>query len=181
MGATDFFVKSQGENIREAYTNAVQDAIDEYGNDIYNGTISTTHDFRDVTNLFEKSGKSVVFFIEEQQEKMQKRDCFAICTKKPVSNENKIKTQVQHVVEKGTKKWLTKYVVYEFSVPLGYYNLKADAVNAARKHTEKTKNRTIVRLQKHLEKGSNEVAIVKYKESSKESLGTWIFFGFAAC
>lgn len=47
-GATTFFIGSHGKNMQDAYNNAVQDAIIMYGNDPYNGTISTTEGFIEV-------------------------------------------------------------------------------------------------------------------------------------
>lgn len=42
MGATDFTTYHAGENLAKAYNDAVREATSEYGNDPYNGTISTT-------------------------------------------------------------------------------------------------------------------------------------------
>lgn len=42
MGATEFYTIGRGANFGDAYNEAVRDAIREYGNDPYNGTISTT-------------------------------------------------------------------------------------------------------------------------------------------
>lgn len=42
MGATTFITGGYGETVAEAYASAKADAIEEQGNDPYNGTISTT-------------------------------------------------------------------------------------------------------------------------------------------
>jgi len=42
MGATEFYVHRAGSDLDDAYAGAVREARDEYGNDGYNGTISTT-------------------------------------------------------------------------------------------------------------------------------------------
>lgn len=49
MGATDFFTTAAGESVSEAYNRAVREALQEYGNDPYNGTISTTEGYRKVS------------------------------------------------------------------------------------------------------------------------------------
>lgn len=180
MGACRFITKGYGKNVKDAYSNLVEDSVEEYGNDPYNGTISTTIGFRDVTDVFQKSKKDVNAFVNSEIEKIPKRECLAVCIKKPVENTNKIKTQVDHVVEKGTRKWLTKYVVYNYDKIMSMHDMKADAVKKAREYTEKTKISTTIKLEKHLEKSSSVVAKITYKKSDKEANGTWIFFGVAA-
>lgn len=49
-GSEKFGVLVRGRNMVDAYKKAVADAIYEYGHDLYNGTISTTYDFVDVTS-----------------------------------------------------------------------------------------------------------------------------------
>lgn len=51
MGAHNFHITSRGESPEEAYEKAVDDAYYEYGHDPYNGTISTTFDFKMVPRL----------------------------------------------------------------------------------------------------------------------------------
>lgn len=45
MGAHNFHTIEYGNNPEEAYRNAVDKAVYDYGHDPYNGTISTTWDF----------------------------------------------------------------------------------------------------------------------------------------
>lgn len=42
MGATEFYTHRTGADLCDAYAEAVREAVTEYGNDGYNGTISTT-------------------------------------------------------------------------------------------------------------------------------------------
>jgi len=67
MGATDFYVTVIGDfkTIEEAYRQAVVEAIEQYGADPYNGTISTTSGVKDLTSLAPKSAKGIQKFIEE--------------------------------------------------------------------------------------------------------------------
>lgn len=46
MGAHDFQTTVRGKTAAEAYANAVEEAITMYGQDPYNGTISTTSGFK---------------------------------------------------------------------------------------------------------------------------------------
>ena len=184
MGACQFKVRYGGKHADEAYKNACDDAEQEYGSqDGYNGTISTTHGFRDETEAYGKSKfNDVSAYIRDRFDShaMNKRDCSAICVVKPVGNKNKTKSQVEHIVTPGTKKWVLKYVVYTHDNQLGSYNTKGDAVKAARAHTEKTQRSTSIVMEKKLEKGNSQVAKITYKQSTTEKDGHYVFFGYAS-
>lgn len=183
MGGQSFVIRQKGTSCKNAYNLAVENAIEEYGNDVYNGTISTTSgNFRDVTLELRKSGKEKMQFIKEMIENMNKRDCYSIEEISPVSNNNKIKSIVEHTVVKGTSKWELKYNVYTGweDRQLKSFKTKGDAVKFARGHTEKTRNTTFVRMEKVLVNQNANTACIKYKESSQEKEGTYILFGIAA-
>lgn len=184
MGACQFKVRSTGKTIEEAYKNACDDAEQEYGTqDGYNGTISTTHSFKDETEAYNKSKfNDVSVYIRDRfdSHSMNKRDCSAICVLKPVGNKNKTKSQVEHIVTPGTKKWVLKYVVQRGDHVIGAWNTKGDAVKDARKYTEKHQVSTTITMKKYLEKGDNTVAKITYKKATNERNGEWIFFGYAA-
>ncbi len=180
MGACQFENSGRGKSAKEVFTKLQDAAEREYGDDSYNGTISTVSGFKDLTNEWKSSKKDLTRFIRERLDDANKYDCFAICTHQPVVNNNKIKSQVEHIVTPGTKKWILKYVVYDYDNQLGSYDTKGDAVKAARAHTEKTFKRTTISMEKKLEKGSSQVATITYKKSSEEKDGQWLFFGYAA-
>lgn len=183
MGATDFFTTASGKNIREAYSKAVQNAIDEDGNDPYNGTISTTCSVKDVTAEYHKSKMELEEFMNEYLNKKGiKRDCYAICLNPPVENTNKTKTVVKNKTHKGARKWETVYDVTDYRGQIYATRLlKEEAVTDARKMTEKTGDKTYIRLRKRLVGSDYCVAEIEYKKSDKERLGRWKFFGYAAC
>ena len=185
MGACQFKVRSSGKTADEAYRNACEEAELEYGSqDGYNGTISTTHGFRDETELYNKSKfNDVSVYIRDRfnSHTMNKRDCSAICVVKPVGNKNKTKSQVEHIVTPGTKKWVLRYVIHtDRGQKIGDYITKGHAVNNARKYTEKTQISTCIIMEKQLEQGTNKVARITYKKAPNERDGEWIFFGYAA-
>ena len=183
MGASSFQTSSYGVSMSDAYRNAVEDATYEYGNDRYNGTISTTHGCRDMTSEFKRSGKSLSEFIRDNIDKCQKwGDAWGICVEQPKTNKNKIKSQVEHIVSKGTKKWVLLYMVecYNTDRILGKFKTKGDAVKSARKYTEETQNTTKIYMSKELESGTKDVAKVIYKKSNDEKKGKYVFFGWAA-
>lgn len=180
MGACSFENYGGGRSAKDVFTRLQDAATREYGDDCYNGTISTVRGFRDLTEEWKRSGKDLDSFISNRLDDANKYDCFCICTNPPVANNNKIKTQVEHIITPGTKKWVLKYVVYDFDRQIGSYNTKGDAVKAARAHTEKTLKRTTISMEKKLEKGSSEVARITYKSSTTEKDGHYVFFGYAA-
>ena len=185
MGACQFEVRSTGKTVEEAYRKACEIAEDECGHqDGYNGTISTTHSFRDETEAYNKSkfdNTSAYIYGRFDSHSMNKRDCSAICVLKPIGNKNKTKSQVEHIVTPGTKKWILKYCVYENSTLLISSHLtKGDAVKSARAYTEKRQVPTFIAMEKVLEKGGSMVAKITYKKAPTERDGEWIFFGYAA-
>lgn len=183
MGACTFRNTGYGQTMREAYSNLCEDALEEYGHqEGYNGTISTTSGFRDVTSDFKRSGKSLQNFIDDNIDRAEKwGSCLAICIEEPKGNTNKVKSQVKNIVTHGTKKWVLKYVVTDSSGrTIASKTTKGDAVKVAREHTEKTQARTYIDMVKVLEKGSTKVAEIEYKKSTTEKQGKFIFFGWAA-
>ena len=184
MGACQFKVRSTDKTVEEAYRRACEIAEDECGHqDGYNGTISTTHSFRDETETYKKSKfDDVSAYIHSRFDShaMNKRDCSAICVKQPVGNKNKTKSQVEHIVTPGTKKWVLKYVVQRGDHVIGSWNTKGDAIKDARKYTENNQIPTSIVMKKYLEKGDNTVAKITYKKAPNERDGEWIFFGYAA-
>lgn len=182
MGAESFYTKSWGKNMSEAYSNAVSEAIHEYGNDVYNGTISTTNSFRDVTAEFKRSGLSLKEFINVQHEKLNKRDCVGVCVNQPKVNTNKVKTKVINHVYKGARKWETIYTATTKwgNKFIGESQFKDEAVKKARAYTEKTQEETVVSLSKRLVKSDSKVATIEYKKAKEECNGEYVFIGWGA-
>jgi len=183
MGACSFTTSAYGKSMSDAYNNAVSDAVSEYGSDTYNGTISTTRGCRDVTSDFKRSGKDIRKFIEDNIEKCHKwGDAWGVCIEEPITNKSKIKSKVEHIVSKGTKKWVLKYVAEDTynDKLIGSFKTKTEAVKKAREYTEKTQYRTSIYMRKELESGTSQVARIEYKRATNEKKGKYIFFGFAA-
>ena len=182
MGADAFITRQKGMNASEAYTHAVQEAESEHGRDAYNGTISTTHSFTDVTKKFRESKKDRREFIDEMLYNAGKRDCFVIEELAPIVNTNKIRSVVEHNVVKGTSKWELRYVVYNsVADEIRSLKTKTEAIAFARKHVEATKSNTTIVMTKILVNQNPVVAKVKYKSATQEREGTYVFFGMAAC
>lgn len=181
MGASWFEIRAVGTSLDDAYNTARDMAIEESGHDSYNGTISTTIQCADLTSNFKRSGKTLAEYIDMQMDKMHKRDCAAICIQEPVGNKNKTKSQVEHIVTPGTKKWVLQYAILNIANDvLSAHLTKTDAVRLARYHTEKTQEPTKIIMRKVLEDVSPILARITYKKSSTEKPGVWRIFGWAA-
>lgn len=184
MGSQVFKNYSRGRDVREAYNNAVQDAEEQYGHqEGYSGEINSSAGFRDVTKKWKASKLSIEAYMEKELDRLTKHQgAQAICIEEPRGNTNKVKTQVEHVVTPGTKKWVLKYVALsDYAGTLGSFRTKAEAVSCARKYTEKSGSPSYVKFRKELEKGSDLAAKITYKRASDERMGKWFFFGWAAC
>ena len=181
MGTVKFQHTARGSNPQEVYNNLVQSAEHEYGHqEGYSGAINSTHSYKDVTRDFKSNSKKLQDYINIRFNDMDSRSCECICIEEPKENPNKVKSQVEHIVEKGTKKWLLKYRVsagWNGDESIGTKDSKGDAIKIARAHTEKHKQSTQIEMIKVLEKGSTVVAKIKYKQSTNEKPGKWIFFG----
>jgi hypothetical protein len=184
MGSQAFETRSRGKSAKEAYQNAVDNAESEYGHQQgYSGAINATPGFRDVTKEYKASRKDLNKYISERIEQLTKfQGAECICVKDPITNTNKIKTQVEHIVEKGTKKWVLKYVAKSDRVgTIKTCNTKGDAVKAARAYTEESGNSSHVEMQKILENGNTITAKITYKKATNEREGEYIFYGWASC
>jgi hypothetical protein len=121
-------------------------------------------------------------FINKKLEEANKRDCFVITELEPMVNTNKIRSTVENTVIKGTSKWELQYNVYTGwdDRQVASCKTKAEAIKKARAHTEATKDVTFVRMEKILINQDPNVAVVRYKNSSTEREGSYVFFGLAA-
>jgi hypothetical protein len=182
MGATDFSIQRRGTSLVEAYQQAVEDAVSENGTDSYNGTISTTHGVIDKTNEFKASKLNINQFIEQNIDKCHKwGSAWGVCIEEPIQNKNKVKSKVNNIVEKGTKKWVLKFEVTRHGDTIKTCNTKGEAVTWGRTYVEKNKGKVSISMIKVLEKSNPKVAEIEYKPDNKEKQGSYVFFGMAAC
>ena len=184
MGSQVFENYSRGKDVREAYNRAVQRAEEEYGHqEGYSGHINSSAGFRDVTKEWKASKKSMDKFVQDELERLTKHQgAQAICIEEPKANTNKVKTQVEHVVTHGTKKWILLYVVYCSGDRITGAPTKTEALKLAREYSEKNQCTTVIKMERTLEKRDQAiVAKVSYKRSSTEKEGKWLFFGWASC
>ena len=184
MGSSWFRNESRGRSVQAAYDRAVERAEEEYGHqEGYSGEINSSAGYRDITKEWKASKKDLEAFIAKQHDDLTKFDgARAICIEEPVANKNVTKSQVEHIVTPGTKKWVLTYIVYHGESRIASAVTKGDAVKRAREYSEKHQCTTIIKMERRLEKDSHAlVAKIKYKPSSTEKDGRWVFFGWASC
>jgi DNA-binding FrmR family transcriptional regulator len=183
MGASWFQTQSKGKNVQNAYDRAVDRANDEYGHqEGYSGEINSSSGCRDVTKEWKASGKSIDQYMNDAMDKLTKHQgAQAICLQEPVENKNKTKSQVEHIVTPGTKKWVLTYIVYCGESRIASAVTKGDAVKRARDYSERHQCTTVIKMERCLNNASHAlVAKVKYKPSTTEREGRWVFFGWAS-
>lgn len=179
MGGMTFVTNGTGKTLNEAYKKAVEEAREEHGHEEgYSGAINSTDSLYDLTKKYKESKMPLPGFIDRYIN-ADTGTCFAVCTQEYKPSKRKTLTKVEHVVNKGTMKWLLKYVVGTFDGDLESFDTKGKAVEFARKYSEKHNCRTTIHMTKVLEKGSTLVAKVDYLYPKDEKMGKWVFFGVA--
>jgi hypothetical protein len=112
-----------------------------------------------------------------------KREVMGYCVRQPKVNENKIKTKVDNIPQKGTRKWTTEYHgVEKYSRDiLVSARTQAECIKKARAYVEKNPDTTIViEIAKTLAEGNRKCAEVTYKKAAGEKDGLYVFAGWAA-
>jgi len=100
MGAIHKEDTITGRTLGEAFK-ALQDSDrEELGNDYYNGS------WHNAQGIVEVSRHKF-----ENEEPSKHEPAWALCIKKPIGNNMKTKTTVTNYPAKGTRKWVTKYMV----------------------------------------------------------------------
>jgi hypothetical protein len=167
MGGEYREITVSGRDFSSAWANEQAIEKEEKGSDYYNGSIVHVDSLTSVSDS--EYHKYLV------GKKYVDKCCGVVKTvRKPTPNTNKIKTEVERFANKGTRKWETKYVVYEdweLSQKKSF-RLQADAITHARKLSEKTGRVYNVEIEKHLD-GPTRVAQIKYKKSSTQRDGEW--------
>lgn len=177
MGTRTSSLKVKGTSMEDAFGLAKKEAQLEYGNDYYNGRINNCSLIGNRTTAY-RSAKDKQEFIYSTQDKLCKKEAIGVCLKEPKSNPNKVKSVVKNSPQKGTRQWVTVYEVFVgWVVPekVAEDFSQTGAIKKARAYTEKHKKKTYVEISKRLKQGVTTVAEVSYKESSKESMGEYLF------
>jgi hypothetical protein len=184
MGSNLISTTVRARNIQEAWGYVYEQAIEYSGNqDGYSGDFNTCSFTKDVTGMLStKTKKEVDDLIEDT---CDKREAWGYCIEQPVSNKNKVKSQVDVTPQKGARKWETIYQAVAHNMEarvVAKDKSQTECIKKARAYVEANPNTTVkVIIVKELIEGNSQCATVKYKKATTEKLGLYRFIGWAAC
>jgi hypothetical protein len=164
MGAISKEDSIQGRDLATAFKELQEIDEAEEGTDPYSGGWNNALGIIEVSKEKFNSG-----------EPNKHEDAWALCTRKPVKNDMKVKTKVTNYPAKGTRTWITRYEVEhpEWGNIIVSEAKQADAIKKARKLVEENPDWDLsVFISKTLTSDSR-VADIEYKKSSKERDGRW--------
>ena len=165
MGAIGKEDSIRGRTLGEAFKELQDSDREELGNDYYNGGWNNATGIKEVSRDKFENG-----------EPSKHEDAWALCTRKPVGNNMKTKTTVTNFPAKGTRKWVTKYVVDDprWGGTIISELKQTEAIKKARALVEKNPTWKLkVYITKLLQNQEPTVAEINYKKSSTERDGTW--------
>lgn len=179
MGAISVSVEGSGQTMQEAFKHLQEQAESEYGYDHYNGKINNCDLEGDWTHKYNKRNLNKLY--DEAIQKLSKGEVIGVCVQEPKKNKNKIKSTVNRIPQKGTRKWETVYVGY-----VGFEDEEVcsastltECIKKARAYTEETQRSVSINIEKRLKTGNVRCATTHYKESKGEKLGRYVFMGWA--
>jgi hypothetical protein len=182
MGASIIYEKQKGYSMSEAWKKLEKEARERSGHeDGYSGDFNSCNLTQDVTSMLKSMGEKKL--VEYMKKNCPKRDAWGFCIKEPVTNSNKVKTQVERKPQKGTRVWKTVYEAIDIRNEYRAIVSKEspeDCIAEARKYVEKNPSAKVhVFITKKLESGISNCAIITYKETKNQTEGTYVFVGCA--
>jgi len=172
MGGILIHGRMAGKNVEDAFERLQEKEQEERGpSDYYSG--SFTH----CTLL----GGADDNFDELEAEDMTKGMVYWKEVTKAIPNTNKVKSLVVNYPHEGTRKWITEYDVRMSVGAFGHQTIKSfpkqtDAIKYAREQQEENpRERYQVHITKKLVGDDTMVAEIKYKPSSRERDGEYMF------
>lgn len=191
MGATTFSTYAQGKNAKEAFQKAVAIGKEEHGS--YGGSIGAKKSFVTITVPKGMDAGDYADYIlnkdtHEVCDKWGPAGCILMDSQISMKQEKveiaASKTKTTNMPQKGTKKWVTYYVLYCEGTELDKQTLKKEALNSAKTLSLIHQKQIDIRIEKRLEEGNALVATVSpifpketYKDV-KEEWNTYLFFGW---
>ena len=175
MGSIQKTAVINGKSLNAAFKSLQKSDAVEYGTDCYNGGWNNCQGVKEVT--------AAEFNRRVNESDISKHEpAIAKCVKKAKVNSNTIKTQVDRFPNKGTRKWVTRYVAYAGFFGYEPTNIselsQAEAVKKAREFVNKNPEvRLTIKIEKVLDKQETKVAVIKYKPSKGETDGEWEIYG----
>jgi hypothetical protein len=182
MGANLIERTVRARSIKEAWQRVYDEAEDYSGHqEGYSGDFNTCSFAKDVTSMLKT--KSIKDLDEYIADNCDKRDAWGYCLQEPVTNKNKVKSQVDVTPQKGTRKWETVYkaVTSWDQREIARDKSQTNCIKKARAYVEANPDVSLkVVIAKELTEGNTQCATVAYKKSTTEKLGLYKFIGWAA-
>lgn len=183
MGAELIYRTARGKDIKDAFKRACEEDQDYFGHqEGYSGGIHTCWLQKDVTSMLKtKTQAQVEEYIADNA---NKRDAWGFCIDQPVTNKNKVKSQVDVTPQKGTRKWETIYkaVTTWDEREVARDKSQTNCIKKARAYVEANPDVSLkVIIAKELVEGNSQCATVNYKKAKDEKLGLYRFVAWAAC
>lgn len=183
MGSQLITRRVKARSINEAWKIIYEEAQDYSGHqEGYSGDFNTCQFAKDVTSMLKTKGERALD--DYITENCNKRDAWGYCIEQPVSNNNKVKSQVDVTPQKGARKWETIYkaVTSWEGTEVARDKSQTNCIKKARAYVEKNADVSLkIVIAKELISGNTQCASIKYKKSTAEKLGTYKFVGWAAC
>lgn len=195
MGATDFMVSAKGTSPKEVFQKLVKEAKHEFGHVGYSGTIAEKDSFKFLPlppgkNPFDYARELIRTGHPSISDTWGPAGCFLLGAE-TVTEEEKIEeppkqTKVRSINQKGTRKWVTYYVLYQDNKEVDKKETKVEALKRAQKLALSTNQDVSIRIEKRLADGNSEVATIspiqpkpKVKKV-KKTIEEYLFFGYAS-
>jgi hypothetical protein len=180
MGTQAAYGFAKAKNIKEAWKQVYENAIDEYGHQQgHSGQLNGCRLIGDRTATFKNmTGDQIEDWVWKN---LSSGEAVGYCNKEPINNTNKVKTKVNNIPQKGTRKWVTMYVAETISgEELVKATTQTECIKRARKMMEQSSYRkVIISVRKELLTGNKRCAEITYKPSAKERPGEYYFIGLA--
>lgn len=182
MGAELIHRTARGKNIDDAFRRAYEEDQDYYGHqEGYSGGINTCDFRKDVTHMLKTKSKSEVE--DYIAENANKREAWGFCLEQPVTNKNKVKSQVDVTPQKGARKWETIYkaVTTWDGREVARDKSQTTCIKKARAYVESNPDVSLkIIIARELVQGNSQCATVTYKKAKDEKLGLYRFVAWAA-
>lgn len=198
MGATSFHHMAWGSSPREAFEAAVSEAVYEYGNGGYSGTIKEKDGYQLLQVPKNKDPQGFVNEVISENDKWGPAYCILL-EESTVTVDEQISTgsKTEITPMKGSRKWETFYVVKTtakkeegFGVgqdeekEIAVCRTQTNAVKEGRAYTEKHNKQTYIDIEKRLVNANPRIGVIAPKQKTVQKRvpkNKYLFFGYASC
>lgn len=195
MGADSFVVKDSGRSVSEVFNKLVEDAVYEFGNDCYNGTIATCDLGRCIKSFdtYDKDNETFAkYIIKEHHNGVKGRADYidlGVCGYEEVTiKRTKMKVDIKTETRYGVFDEVCEKLVHRDA----HFETPAEAEAFAKEWSKKGCDCNIVKFKRKI--SGNDI-IVKYTTETKRTekkprkkknteiypIHRYVFYGYASC